>query len=117
MSHFELQTTRKGSLYSCECANCGVTMYAHEWAHVDNNDRRDAMQAGTLRCDDCAIGVADPATFQQCASRDHAIGENMRFRGWYACRYSAPGYLDCTDWHYGTNRRALEKEVRNLYNN
>lgn len=115
MSFTQLQTTQKGALYSCECAKCGATLYTHEWAHSDHNERRDAMQAGTLHCDQCCIGRADPETFTQCKSRDYAIGENARYRGWYACRYSATGYLDCTDWQYGTNRRALEKEVRNLY--
>lgn len=98
----ELQTTQKGTLYSCECAKCGATMFAHEWADWDPNGRRDAMQAGTLRCDECS-GMANPETFHE-HGRKH-----------YACRYSAPGYLDRTDWHYGTNRRALEREVREMY--
>ena len=105
MSHFELETTNKGALYSCECAKCGATLYSHEWADFDHNDRRDAMQAGTLRCDGCRAGVADPSTF----------AEAKPARSWYACRYSAPGYLDCTDWTYGRNRRALEREVRDIY--
>jgi hypothetical protein len=102
MSFMELETLQKGALYSCECAKCGATLYSHEWAHTDHNERRDAMQAGTLACDQCAIGYANPETFG-------AVGPR------YACRYSAPGYLDCTDWHYGTNWRALEREVRDMY--
>ena len=113
MAHFELQTTRKGALYSCECAKCGATMYSHEWAHDDHNERRDAMQTGTLRCDDCGVGRADPETFAQCKPGGYNIGGDLR--KFYACRYSAPGYLDCTDWSFGTNRRDLEKDVRQMY--
>lgn len=102
MPFMKIETTRKGALYSCECGKCGATLYTHEWAHIDHNERRDAMQTGTLRCDQCTIGRADPKTCKPS-------------RGWYACRYSAPGYLDCTEWTYGTNRRRLEREVRDMY--
>lgn len=103
MSFMELQTYRKGALYSCECARCGTTLYTHEWVHDDHNDRRDAMEAGTLRCDECSTGRADPSTFTKAP------------RPQYACRYSAPGYPDCTDWNYGSNRRMLERETRQMY--
>ena len=102
MSFMELQTTQKGALYSADCDKCGRTLYVHEWATWDNNDARDAMQDGTLACPDCS-GKADRATFV-----DHG-------RGWYACRYSAPGYMDCTEWEYGKNRRILERETRQTY--
>lgn len=105
MPFMKIETLRKGALYACECGKCGATLYAHEWAHADHNERRDAMQAGTLHCDRCAIGRANPETFAECKPS----------RGWYACRYSAPGYLDCTDWTYGTNRRRLERETRDMY--
>lgn len=101
LNFMNLQTTRKGALYTCECAKCGSTLYVHEWADWNNNDRRDAMLAGTLRCDLCP-GLADPETF-------HDEGQQ------YACRYSAPGYMDCTDWSFGPNRRTLERETRRLY--
>lgn len=35
-------------------------------------------------------------------------------RGYFG-RYSAPGYLDCTDWMYDTNKRRLEKDMRAMY--
>ena len=101
MAHMELETLKKGALYCADCNKCGRTLFSHEWADWDNNERRDAMQAGTLRCDDCS-GFADPDTFHDCGRQ-------------YACRYSAPGYLDCTDWNYGTNLRRLEREVRSMY--
>lgn len=104
MSEFmQLELTAKGALYSAECATCGATLYTHEWAHVDHNERRDAMQSGTLRCDECCTGRADPETFSKAP------------RATYAGRYSAPGYLDCTEWNYGANRRALVRELRDLY--
>ena len=103
MSFMKLHVAPKGALYTCDCASCGATMYVHEWAHPDPNEARDAMQAGTLRCDECRTGCADPETFADLGRR------------WYAARYSADGYLDCTDWHYGTNRRALIRETREMY--
>lgn len=102
MSNFmQLQVFEKGALYSADCQRCGQTQYSHEWFHGDNNDRRDAMQAGTLGCDECGASV-DPATFRDCGRQ-------------YAARYSAPGYLDCTDVHYGKNIKMLKREVREMY--
>lgn len=99
----ELELTRKGALYCADCANCGATLYAHEWATWDNNEARDALKAGTYECDQCATGRADPETFTDCG------------RGWYAGRYSMPGYMDCTEWSYGRNRRQLARELRDMY--
>lgn len=98
----ELEILIKGKTYSCDCAKCGCTMFTHEWAYPDHNERRDAMQAGTLRCDECATGHADPDTFA-------SLGDQ------YAARYTMPGFLDCTPWSFGTNKRALIREVRDLY--
>ena len=33
----------------------------------------------------------------------------------YLARYSAPGYMDCTDWIAGTNKLALLRELTELY--
>lgn len=101
MSFMEIEIIRKGATYSCECAKCGATLFTHEWAFPDHNERRDAMENGTLRCDQCS-GRADPETFTK--DRDQ-----------YAGRYSAPGYLDCTDWSFDTNKRRLERELRDMY--
>lgn len=98
----EMQIFKKGALYSAQCAKCGTDQYSHEWAHVDNNERRDAMQDGTLRCEDCCTGVVDPETFQY---------RGRQYAGWY----SAPGYLDCTDLLYGRNLRELRRELRDYY--
>lgn len=104
MAFMELDVTPKGALYAADCDKCGATLYSHEWAHWDHNERRDAMEGGTCRCDYCH-GRADPETFHQVrGGRTH-----------YAARYSAPGYMDCTDWHYGRNRRDLVREVREMY--
>lgn len=35
-------------------------------------------------------------------------------RGYFG-RYSAPGYLDCTEWEYDTNLRRLKKTLREMY--
>jgi len=103
MSFMQPEITRKGALYTCECSRCGATMYTHEWATWDHNERRDAMQDGTLRCDECSAGYVDPDTFGP-------------MRGaYYAARLSASGYLDCTEWSYGTNKRALMRDLRDMY--
>lgn len=98
----EFQMTQKGATYSADCRKCGCTLFTHEWAYVDHNERRDAMQDGTLRCDQCCTGTTDPDTFHDCGRQ-------------YAARYSMPGYLDCTDWAFGRNKRLLAREVRDMY--
>jgi hypothetical protein len=50
--------------------------------------------------------------------RDYVDGEPLeytRVEGWF-CRYSAPGYMDCTDWigPYETEEEAIE-ECEALY--
>ena len=102
MAFMNIEVTEKGALYCADCANCGATIYSHEWAHVYNNDTRDALRDGTARCDQCAVGTADPDTFM-------SLGRQ------YAARYSASGYLDCTDWSFGRNRRELIREVNAMY--
>jgi NAD-dependent SIR2 family protein deacetylase len=101
MSHMQLFIYQKGALYAADCSKCGMTMYTHEWTTDDHNDRRDAMQAGTARCDGCGSAI-DKDTFVDCGKQ-------------YAGRYSAPGYMDCTDWSYGRNKRTLEHELRDMY--
>lgn len=78
-------------------------MHTHEWVNDDHNSRRDAMENGTLRCEHCGTGVADKLTFERLPGK------------YYAGRYSAPGYLDCTDWIYNCNLRKLKRELRELY--
>jgi len=102
MTFMQTQITQPGALYSCECSKCGSTLYSHEWATWDHNERRDAMESGQLRCDEC-IGFADAETFGQMEGK------------YYAARLSAPGYLDCTDWTYGKNKSALLRDVCEMY--
>jgi hypothetical protein len=97
----QLQITQKGRLYVCDCSKCGQTLFSHEWATWDNNNTRDAMQDGTMPCSDCS-GRADPETFHDCGMQ-------------YAGRYSAPGYLDCTEWNFDTNKARLIKTLRDMY--
>lgn len=33
----------------------------------------------------------------------------------WGCRYSAPGYLDCTDWVLGDTEEKVVKECRSIY--
>jgi NAD-dependent SIR2 family protein deacetylase len=102
MSFMQMFIYRKGALYSADCRKCGMTNYTHEWVRDDHNERRDALENGTARCDECG-GPIDATTFYKAP------------RPMYAGRYSAPGYLDCTDWSYDANKRRLEKELRDMY--
>ena len=103
MNNFmDFYITPKGSLYSAVCDKCGRKLFVHEWADCDPNEARDAMQKGALPCPDCN-GHADPSTFRH-------LGLN-----WYAARYSANGYLDCTEWEFDTNARRLEREIKRQY--
>ena len=58
----EPRITQKGALYTGECSKCCTTHFVHEWATFDNNDERDAMKDGTLRCVECGYTI-DPDTF------------------------------------------------------
>lgn len=102
MAHMQLTMYQKGALYSADCPKCSTTMFTHEWYHSDHNERRDAMENGTLRCEECGTPV-DKETFAKVP------------RAQYAGLYSAPGYLDRTEVHYGPNKRALERELRDTY--
>lgn len=102
MSFMEMEITQKGALYTCECSRCGATLYTHEWADWDHNERRDAMESGILQCHYCS-GRANPETFGPMKGK------------YYAGRMSAPGYLDCTEWEYATSLRVLKRELRSLY--
>ena len=92
---------KKGATYSADCAKCGQTHTVHEWTTDDFNGDRDAMQAGTFRCEECG-GLLDPETF---------TGPIRQ----YAARYEMRGYLDCTSFLYGTNKRHLARDVRELF--
>lgn len=101
MGFMRPEIIRKGALYACDCAKCGTTSYTHEWLADNFSEDRDAMEAGTFRCEECG-GKNDPDTVYDC-------GKN------YAGRYSAPGYMDCTTWDYAPNLRNLKRELRNMY--
>jgi hypothetical protein len=101
MSFMQKFIYQKGALYSADCSKCGMTNYTHEWITDDHNERRDAMQEGTARCDECG-GELRADTFIDCGRQ-------------YAGRYSAPGYVDCTDWHFSPNKRTLTRELRDMY--
>lgn len=102
MSFMEFQIIRKGATYTADCAKCGATHYAHEWLTDDFNGERDAMQAGTLHCPERCGGRIAADTFS-------------KLRPQYAGRYSAPGYIDATDWTFDTNKRRLKRELRSMY--
>jgi hypothetical protein len=91
-----LETIKKGTIYSADCQKCGVTNFWHEWlSDVSSEDFT------KTQCEHC-YGVIGGEPFK------HPRKE-------YACRYTEPGYLDCTPWEYDSNRRRLEKMVRDIY--
>jgi hypothetical protein len=103
MAFMQMQIIKKGALYCADCSKCGQTIYTHEWVNEDHNDFRDALERGEpIACDCGCYAPADASTFQDCGKQ-------------YAGRYSAPGYLDCTDWSYSRNKRTLARDLRDMY--
>lgn len=46
---------------------------------------------------------------------EHGTVESVTYvKGWFG-RYSAPGYMDATPWHYAESRKELEDELDSLY--
>lgn len=72
MTKTQYYVTQPGALYSVECDTCGATLYSHEWCNGDHNARRDGMEAGWWRCDECG-GRANPETFSQIPGRFYAL--------------------------------------------
>lgn len=98
MAFLELCIYPKAPTWSAECDKCGATFYAHPDTGLTESD----LRAGTAECPHCASG--------------HPFPETIRYEGsLYAGRYSANGYLDCTDWSYGRNLRTLTRELCALY--
>ena len=98
MSFMEMYIYDKAPTYTADCDTCGATI----WAHPDTGVSVAELRSGHAECPQCASGHANPDT--------------VTFAGTlYAGRYSANGYMDCTDWHYGSNLRELKKELRDIY--
>ena len=102
MSFMKCEIIQKGSAYAGDCAKCGRTHIIQEWITDDFNGERDGMKNGTLHCPDHCGGRIDSDTF-------------TKLKRQYAGRYSAPGYMDCTDWSFDTHKRRLERELRSMY--
>ena len=49
MSYMQLQIHPKGATYSADCAKCGSSIYTHEWANDDHNERRDVKTYRVFR--------------------------------------------------------------------
>jgi hypothetical protein len=52
------------------------------------------------------------------AVRDYIEGnhiESIERRTGYYGRYSAPGYTDCTDWHWGDSEASVLVELNDMY--
>lgn len=98
MAFMEIFIYKKGRLASCECPKCGAIKHWHEW--VSDGQAEDLK---TSHCDECGREL-DPETYWE-----------SRSRNWYAGRYSAPGYLDCTEFSFSKNKRELERELRDMY--
>lgn len=102
MAFMRMYIYPKGRTLSGDCAKCRCSTWLHPDTRNDYAHDCAAITQGALRCDHCADGIIDPETVV-----DHG---NM-----YAGRYSANGYMDCTEWSYGHNRRALTRELRDMY--
>lgn len=94
----QIEITAKGRLASCDCEKCGSTTSWHEWA-----DWGQAEDLKTATCQECGRSL-DPETYWESPKRNY-----------YAGRYNMPGYLDCTYWHYGTNKKKLINKLKDFY--
>lgn len=98
MAFMECEIYPKGALYACDCQNCGSTTYWHEWVSEGSSDELHAE-----RCAECFKQLSnDPKDVTYCGRQ-------------YAGRYSAPGYLDCTEWQYSPNKKTLKQELDSIY--
>jgi hypothetical protein len=94
MSFMEMQILSKAETVTFDCAKCGHTKYFHPETMPFALDE--------MKCSQCVSGDFDVTTRT-------SVGKM------YAGRYSAAGYMDCTDWSYNANLRKLEKELRDMY--
>ena len=60
------------------------------------------------------FGVAIGETCDFCESFAPVVSVEVLTRGWMG-RYSAPGYMDATEWVYNTSRQRLEDELEAMY--
>lgn len=97
MSFMDIYIYNKAPTYAADCGKCGASIYAHPDTGCTEQELRD----GTAECGQCT-GHADPVTVSYCGKL-------------YAGRYSANGYMDCTDWSYDANLRNLKRELRAMY--
>ena len=102
MSFMNLYMADKGALWTADCERCGSSLFLHEHVH-GLAAMPDAEVCANWKCDNCVVGFADESSVAKVP------------RPQYAGRYSAPGYMDCTDWHYGSNYRELCRELEELY--
>jgi hypothetical protein len=105
MGFMKLEIIKKGRLYGADCTRCGLTHYVHEWATDDFNNQLDYLQNG-------ASGHFQAAACLECSA---PLGDVLYLGRQYAGRFSAPGYLDCTEWHYSRNKKTLARELRDMY--
>lgn len=98
MPFMQRQTTNAGKLASIDCGKCGQTIHWHEWVHDGQ-----AEDLKTTRCPECG-GEPDPDTYWESESQT-----------WFAGRFAAPGYMDCTDWDYSEDLNALEADLEEMY--
>ena len=98
MQTMTLELVRKGLLAHIGCNRCSAEWHWHEWV---SDGTADSLLCST--CPECG-SKPDPATFWCSPSRNY-----------YAGRYFMPGYLDCTEWSFGTNKHRLVKVLKDLY--
>lgn len=87
------------------CSACGVP--------------RDAESGVTYALDDDSVFLNPTIQEFVRSCLDYLEGSNPSELTYYASvwygRFSAPGYMDATSWSWSKNRRALEKELREMY--
>ena len=99
MAFMKLEVTAAAPTRHVDCPRCCTTIYEHA-----PSSEVSFGEDGGFECPQCGHQVeVDPTDI---------ITED---KPQYAARYSAPGYMDCTDWWYGKDLEKLKAEVDEAY--
>ncbi|MBF6571693.1 MAG: hypothetical protein IVW54_22870 [Candidatus Binataceae bacterium] len=112
MSHMQIEVTIRMQGWKVETRDAGTCFVPGDVVSVPDYIKPGAV----IEIDDAG---ADLAAHELAARlRDYVEGRHIEsieaIEGYFG-RYSAPGYLDCTDWNFSRNARELTRELRDMY--
>ena len=81
-----------------------------DWYEIDGNNGTTVVPVDAIG----NISVKDKEAFKDYYEGSH-IDSVTIVRNQYGAHYTAPGYMDQTEWTIGNNKRNLIREVRSMY--